>query len=75
MRSFFDDIPVWELRMRVANEIAELRLHYGALMPPLPAKPARRARKPDSARRCPVALGAPWAGDAAAPTVAVDQPA
>jgi hypothetical protein len=75
MRNSLDEVPVWELRMRIANEIAELRLHYGALMPPLPYKPARLAWNPDGARRPPAAPGAHRAGNAAAPRAAVDLPA
>jgi hypothetical protein len=74
MSRSFDEVPIWELRMRIANEIAELRLHYGTLMPPLEAKPSKRAWKPDATRRPPVVLDAGGVHDTVASTATVDQP-
>jgi len=73
MSRSFDEVPIWELRMRIANEIAELRVHYGTLLPPLADKPRKRAWKPDVTRRPPVVLDACRAHDTVASTATVDQ--
>lgn len=42
MRKPIDELPIWELRLRIEREIAAVRFQYAALMPPMADEPAKR---------------------------------
>lgn len=41
MNQPFDQMPLWELRRCIESDIAYVRMHYGALMPPLADRPSK----------------------------------
>lgn len=59
MSTSFDPAPIRELRGRIEREIAELRLHYGALMPSVVDRPPEVKPWQPTAGIRPVAATAP----------------
>jgi hypothetical protein len=72
-----DQMSIWELRRCIAKEIAELRVEYGALMPPRPDRQAKLMTWRAATAPMPVAPveHAAWAGRKLRPKAAVASPA